>query len=180
MITQEQPIIPLELVGRNLTYHHLRSPAKPAYPRGDEVKYTDDFLLRLNEQYPIKDILGKQIETLAQRKGLEHFVMDSPLQNTEGEDVLAYMLINSAQAQRWQPFIIDVPNLTNTSIQTANEYLQEIAKKTPESNRGMVEGGLLFGLAMAKRDQLALPIEYDNKVIVLPSQEFVRYIAQKV
>lgn len=179
MIQQKQPIIPVQLVGQNPSYQVLREPNKPAYPNGNEVKYSDDFLARLNEQYSIKEILGKKIETLAQRKGLEHFVMDSPLQNTEGEDVLAYILINSAQAKEWQPFIVYPPMLTDARIDTARDYLEKVAKKGPKDNDGMINGGLLFGLAIAIRGQFAIPTEYDNKVIVIPSQTFVEYISKQ-
>jgi hypothetical protein len=172
-------IIPVELVGRNANYRVLTQPAKMAYPKGNEVRYSDDYIYRLNDTYSLNEVLGKHVKNIAQRRGLERFVMGSPLNNSEGEDILAYILINSAQANSWQPFIIDVPQLTDTSIQTAREYLERVENISPTYNRGMIEGGILFGLSVAKGGGLALPIEHDNKVIVVPSQRFLEYAAQQ-
>ena len=105
--------------------------------------------------------------------------MGSPLNNSESENILAYMLINSARAGEWQPFIIDVPHLTDTPIKTAREYLERVESISPQCNKGMMDGGILFGMAVAKRGGLALPIERDNKVVVVPSQAFAEYVAQK-
>ena len=46
-------IIPAELVGQNASYQVLQQPKKPAYPRGDEARYSDDFLARLNGLYSL-------------------------------------------------------------------------------------------------------------------------------
>jgi len=170
-------IIPIELVGKNIDYRVLKTPKKLAYPKGDEVRYSDDYLTRLNNTYSLNDVLGKRTEAIAKRSfdELAHFVMGSPLNNAEGEDILTYMLINSALAGLWQPYIIDVPRLTDTRIQTAREYLESVEKISPKYNQGMIEGGVIFGLSVAKRGRFALPTEYENNVIVIPSQEFVEY-----
>ncbi len=170
-------IIPIELVGQNVDYRVLKDPQTPSYPPGDEVRYSDDYLARLIENYPLKDVLGERIVAIAKRSfdGLAHFVMGSPLNNSEGEDILAFMLINSALAGLWQPYVMDVPKLTDTQIQTARGYLESVEKISPDYNRGMIQGGVLFGLSVAKRSGFALPTEFENKVIVVPSQEFVRY-----
>ena len=60
-------IIPIELVGRNASYTVLKDPVKPAYPKGYEMRYSDDYLSRLNETYPIDEILGEYIENMAQK-----------------------------------------------------------------------------------------------------------------
>lgn len=172
-------IIPVKLVGQNAGYQVLKEPARPAYPRGDEVRYSDDYLSRLNATYSLGEVLGEHIETIAQRKGLETFVMGSPLRNSEGEYILGHMLISSAQAGLWQPFVIDVPRLTDTSISTARDYLEDVEKISPDYNVVKLEGGVLFGLSVAKRGGLALPIEHENKVIVVPSQEFLEYAAKQ-
>jgi len=171
-------VIPAELVGQNVEYTVLKQPAKSAYPSGSELRYSDAYISRLNGTYSLNDILGQNAEKIAQRKGVEQFVMDSPLKNSEGETVLGYMLIRSAQAGQWQPFVIDVPHLTDTRIKTAEEYLDDVEKISPRYNIGKLDAGLLFGIAVAKRGGLALPIKHDNKVIVVPSQAFVEYIAQ--
>ena len=78
-----------------------------------------------------------------------------------------------------KPFVIDVPHLTDTKIATAEGYLKSVEAISSRYNKGMIDGGILFGLAVAKRGGLALPIEHDNKVIVVPSQAFVEYVAQR-
>jgi hypothetical protein len=171
-------IIPIELVGKNINYKFLKDSQKSAYPKGDEFRYSDDYLARLNNTYFLKDVLSKRIKSIANRErdGLASFVMGSPLNNSEGEDILAYVLINSAQAELWQPFIIDVPKLTDVpQIKTAREYLERVESISPNYNKGMIHGGILFGLSVAKRGGFVLPTEYENKVIVIPSQEFVKY-----
>jgi hypothetical protein len=174
-------VIPIELVGKNIDYRILKNPKKPAYPDGNEVMYSDDYLARLNSTYSLNDVLGERVKDIADRnsRDIAHLVMGSPLNNSEGEDVLAYMLINSAQSGLWQPFIIDVPKLTDSQIQTAKEYLERVESISPTYNKGMIDGGLLFGLSVAKRGGLALPIEHENNVIVVPSQKFVEYCAMK-
>lgn len=172
-------IIPAELVGQNIDYRILGKIAKPAYPNGEEVRYSDDYVCSLNRIYSLDEVLGVHVENIAQRRGLERFVMDSPLQNNEGEYILARMLISSAQAGQWQPFIIDVPCLTDTSIATAEDYLKKIESISPDYHRGMADGGVLCGIAIAKRGGLVLPIEYDNKVVVVPTQAFLEYTAKK-
>ncbi len=169
-------IIPIELVGQNADYRVLTQPAKPAYPKGNEVKYSDDYVSKLDETYSLNEVLGEHAKNIAQRRGLERFVMGSPLKNSEGEDILEYMLINSAQADSWQPFVVDVTHLTDTSIQTAKEYLQSIEGA---SDFGKVHAGILFGLKVAKYGGLALPTEFENKVIVVPSQRFLEYAADR-
>ncbi len=177
---QGKEIIPVELVGKNADYEVLtQHPINPDYPQGKEVRYSDDYLVRLNQTYSLNEVLGNYAKNIAQRKGLERFVMGSPLKNSEGERILAYILINSAQAESWQPFIIDVPRLTDTPIQTAKKYLEDVERISPDYNKRMNEGGILFGLAVAKRGGLALPTEHDNKVVVVPSQTFLEYAAQQ-
>lgn len=172
-------VIPAELVGQNIEYKLLKKPAKPAYPTGNEVAYLDDYTRELNKIYSLTDILGKKVETVAKGRSIEHYVVGSPLENSEGEDILGHMLMNSAKAGKWQPFIIDVPHLKDTDIKTATEYLKEIEQINPLDTGGMMEAGILFGIARAKHGSFALPTQHDNKVIVVPSQEFVEYIAQK-
>jgi len=172
-------VIPLELVGTNAEYRTLRVPYTPAYPDGTEGIFSDAYLARLNDVYPFAEILGDSESGLAKRKGVERFVFGSPLKNIEGEKILAYMLINSAQAGIWQPMVIDVPKLTDTQITSAARYLELVNQISPSYNKGMIDGGILFGLAVAQRGELALPIAFDNKVIAVPSQSFVEYIAQQ-
>jgi hypothetical protein len=169
-------IISMGMVGDNIKYEILKSPKKLAYPKGDEVRYSDDYIFKLNELYNMNDMLGNRIEKLAQGYGIEHFVMGSPLNNSEGEDILGHILFNSAKAKQWQPFIIDVPFLKDAKdIPTAKEYLDRVQKISPNYNRGMIDGGLLFGLSVAKRGGFVLPFDYDNKVIIVPSQPLIEY-----
>ncbi|MFC1732294.1 hypothetical protein ACFL6I_18475 [candidate division KSB1 bacterium] len=173
-------VIPVELVGQNIAYEVLKESKSP-YPKGNEVRYSDGYLEKINEIYSLTDILGERMQGIKERKSnaIASIVMGSPLRNAEGEDVLAYMLINSAEAGLWQPSIIDVPKLTDTQISTAREYLERVESISPTYNKGMIEGGFLFGLSVAKRGNFALPIEHDNKVIIVPSQDFVEYCAMQ-
>ncbi|MFH1052847.1 MAG: hypothetical protein V1740_00350 [Candidatus Woesearchaeota archaeon] len=172
-------IIPVTLVGQNIDFNVLSAPADPAYPKGKEVRFLDDYIRELNRVYSLLDILGKKTNRIANGKDVLHYVIGSPLKNVEGEDILRYMLMQSAQAGQWQPFIIDVPHLTDTKKRTASEYLKSV-KQIDTSNTGtMVEANLSFGVAKAMRGNLGLPIEYDNKLVVVPSQTFVEYIAQR-
>lgn len=176
LIELGKEIIPVELVGQNANYNVLTQPVNPAYPKENEARYSDDYVSRLNETYSIDEVLGEYVKKIAQRKELDRFLMGSPLNNIEGERTLAHILINSAQANSWQPFIIDVPHLIDVSIQTGKEYLQRI---DGVSNFGKVQAGILFGLKVAKNGGFALPTEYENKVIVVPSQRFIEYVAQQ-
>ncbi len=169
-------IIPIELVGQNVDYRVLKELAIPAYPRGDEIRYSDDYVSKLNDTYSLSEVLGDHTKEIAQRRVLSRFVMSSPLNNSEGEDILSYILINSAQAGLWQPFIVDVPHLTDTSIQTATKYIESI---NCANNIGKVDAGILFGLKVARNGGFALPTEYENKVIVVPSQALLEYAAQR-
>ncbi|MBP7708280.1 hypothetical protein KA107_01230 [Candidatus Pacearchaeota archaeon] len=172
-------IIPVSLIGQNAAYRVLKTPAKPAYPKGNEIRYSDDYLSQLNSVYTLNDILGEHVQAIAEGRNIERFIMGSPLRNTEGEDVLAHMLLRSVRAGEWQPFVIDVPYLTDTSIDTAKEYLKRVESISPSYNVGKIEGGILFGISVAKRGGFALPVEHDNKVVIIPSQAYLEYAAQQ-
>ena len=108
---------------------------------------------------------------------LFHFTMDTLLQNTEGENILRGILYVSSHADKWQPKIINVSALSDTRIDTVEEYLKAFKNISPTYNKGMMDGGTIFGISVANRGGFVHPITYQNKVIVLPSQEFVEYCA---
>ena len=174
-------IIPAELVGQKASYQVLQQPKKPAYPRGDEARYSDDFLERINGLYSLDELLGSRREGISAGNwnDLNYFTMGSPLENTEGEQILNDILYNSSHAGSWQPKVIDVSALTDTQIKSAEEYLEAVAKISPRYNKGMIDGGALFGISNAQRGGFVLPTKLENKVIVLPSQAFIEYIAQQ-
>jgi hypothetical protein len=168
------------LVGENIVYRILKTPVKPAYPNGTEICYSDDYISKLNRMYSLNDMLGKNIEELFEGFKIYNYIMDSPLNNTEGEEILGRILYNSAQAKQWQPFIIDVSNLTDArDIPTAKEYLERVENISPTFNEGRVHAGVLFGLAVAKRGNFVLPFDYDNKVIAVPSQTLIEYFSKQ-
>ena len=66
-------IIPI-LVGQKADYRVLKEPAEPAYPNGDEVRYSDHYISRLNGVYSLSEVLGSHVKGIAQRKGIERFL----------------------------------------------------------------------------------------------------------
>ena len=139
-------VIPVELVGQSASYQVLQQPKKPAYPRGNEARYSDDYLAGINGTYSLDNILGQHKDGIKEGNwnGLNHFTMGSPLENSEAE-----------------------------------EYLKTIAETRRTYNKGMIDGGVIFGISVAQRGRFVLPTKLENKVIVLPSQEFVEYCIQK-
>ncbi|MBI4452232.1 hypothetical protein HY637_02285 [Candidatus Woesearchaeota archaeon] len=127
------------------------------------------------------ELLGSHIEGIKAGNwtDLNQFTTDSPLGNSEGELILTGILYNSAHAGLWQPKIIDVSALTDTQIKSAEEYLEDVARISPRYNKGMIDGGTLFGISNAQRGGFVLPTKLENKVIVLPSQAFIEYVAQQ-
>ena len=81
----------------------------------------------------------------------------------------------SANAKLWQPKIINVGALTDIQIKTAEVYLESVRKTSPTDNKGKIDAGTIFGIAVAQRGGFALPTKYENNVIVLPSQRFIEY-----
>src|SRR3989344_6687446 len=130
------PVIPNELVGQHATI--------------DGGVYDDAYLSQINSLYSLNDILGERKKGIAKGSwnDLNHFTMGSPLNNTEGEQILNAILYFSAKAGLWQPKIIDVPKLTDTLIKTSKQYLGavEVASRVP----GLVVQGSLYGLRVAK------------------------------
>jgi len=173
-------IINRDFAGKNIEYRVLKEP-KSAYPKGDEARYSDDYLTRLNESYPLDLIVGKHKKGIKNRKAndINAFIMGSPLESSEAEDILGYALVNSAQADSWQPMIIDVSRLKDTDIRTAAEYIEEIGNIDESHGQYMMDKGILWGIAHASRGKFAIPIQYENKVIVIPSQEFVEFCIEK-
>ncbi|MGV8086674.1 MAG: hypothetical protein ACP5N1_03515 [Candidatus Woesearchaeota archaeon] len=163
---QKDQFIPVDLVGKSSEYTILQSPKNKSHPNGNEVIYSDEYIKKLNEFYPIDKVLGRTIQDIAEGIGLDKLVMGSPLGNSEGENILEYMLMQSAQAKQWQPFVIDVPELLETYIETAGHYIDAIADGQTNTS-------------LAVKHRFALPIAMDNKVMVVPSQEFVEYIMMK-
>ncbi len=177
----DREVIDTNLVGKGIEYRVLKEPKELAYPNGDEVRYHDLYLTRLNQLFSIDDVLGSKKDDIKKRKfdSAMGILVNSPLQNMEGEGVLARILINSSMADLWQPFTINVPRLTDTSTSTAKEYLERVDQMDSSYNIGKINAGILFGLYMAKKGGFVLPIGYDNKVIVVPTQKFVEYCAKK-
>jgi len=174
-------VIPVKLAGQNASYQVLQQSKKPAYPRGDETRYSDDYLAKINCTYSLDNILGQHKDGIKTGKwnDLDDFTMGSPLENSEAEEILNGILYNSAHAGLWQPMIINVSSLTDTQIKSAEEYLKTIAETRRTYNKGMIDGGVIFGINVAQRGKFVLPTKLENKVIVLPSQEFVEYCIQK-
>jgi len=160
-------IIPDELVSRSAS---LR-----------EGKYSDDYLSKISQIYSLNDVLGSRIEGLAAGNwnDLHHFTMKSPLRNSEGENILNGILYTTANTKAWQPKIIDVGSLTDTRIETAEEYLEAVENISPTHNKGMMDGGAIFGIAVAQRRGFAIPTKYENNVVILPSQKFIEYCVQQ-
>lgn len=179
LTTYGRKVISAELIGQNADLEFLAEPEVPAYPKGNEIIYTDDYLVALNEEYPLNEILAGDVEKIIDRRIIPKYIIDSPLQNSEGEHILDYMLINSARAGEWHPYVVDVSQLTDTPIKTAVEYLERVDNINPNYNKGKIHGGNLFGLAVAKRSGFALPIVYDEKLIALPSQRFVEFLGER-
>lgn len=124
-------IIPVNLVRRNASYKVIGPPRISAYPRGDEVIYTDDYLSRIDSAYPLQECLGRKKGILGgNRQDFNDLVVDSPLQNSEGEEILRHILYNSARRDRWQPKVVDVSALGN--VWTPENYLDEVAKIDPD------------------------------------------------
>jgi len=156
-----KPVIPPELAGRNICYTLLRTPHHPAYPNGEEFRYSDDYTRRLNELYSTEKILGQRIEVIASSQigDILRFLGNVPLIDGEADlEVLVEILIHSAQGKSWQPYIVDVTMLSNTQMRTAKEFL-EVSK----------------GILAVKKSGFALSCEHNNHAIVIPTQEFVEY-----
>jgi hypothetical protein len=173
-----RPIIPIELLHRNPVY--IPTASKRAYPNATEAGYTDDYFVELIKAYSLEDVTGDRAESIASREysSVGKYVIGSPLKNSEGEYVMAMILIRSAQAGWWEPGIIDVPRLRDTKIQTAKEYLESVEKTSPSCNKGMMDGGMIFGLSVAKRGGMVVPFEHDNKVIIAPTQMCLEYFLE--
>ena len=159
-------VIPVELVGTDAV---LR-----------EGRYNDGYLSRINAMYSLVfEILGARKTEIRRGSwsGFDHFTMNSPLQNSEGEQVLNAILYASARADVWQPEIIEVPKLTDTTIRTARKYLKAVeeAYKVP----GMVNQGTLYGIHIARDGGFVNLTNVGENVIVVPNQTFVEYCLQR-
>ena len=72
-----------------------------------------------------------------------------------------------------------MPQLTDTQIQTAREYLERVEAVGPGYNRRYMDKGLLFAFSAAKEGDFTMPIERENKVLGIPTQKFVEYCLTK-
>jgi hypothetical protein len=169
-------IISPGFAGYNGLYEKLKE-SKNAYPQANEFRYPDAYVNILNALYSLDDILGKRKEFI-KRQSFE-LTMGSPLRSSEGETLLNYILFNSVNAGLWQPMVIDVPKLTDTLIKTAKEYLERVSSIGSNYNANHMDKGVLFGIARAKQHDFVLPVEVDNKLIIIPSQTFVEYCAER-
>ena len=105
--------------------------------------------------------------------------MGSPIGAAEGESRLNSILYNSVIAGKWQPEIIDVPYLTDTSIKTSKGYLTAIAEISDSHRFGKIDGGMICGISLAQKSGFVKAISYKQKVIVLPMQSFLDYCMEK-
>jgi len=144
--------------------------------------YHDAYMNKLNEVYSLKELL--EGEKIGIAKGaitaLTHSAMGTSLQNREGELVLNAILRESAKAGIWQPYRIDVELLPDTKIKTAAEYLRRVNAIRPDYDKRTSEDvGMIFGIAVAERNNFVKALDFKDEVIVLPTQEFVEYCQPK-
>jgi len=182
--TFSKDLISSELAGKNIEYKILKDAIDPAHPKADEVRYSDKYISRLNELYPVNEIFGEDIDAVARGNGVAQYMNNILIKNhhnipaIHGKVLLEVILTISANAKQWQPYIFDISNSKNLGeITTAHHYLDKVEKIDSKYRINSEDGLLMCGLAVAKHNNLAIPTVYQNKIIVVPSQTFVEYIA---
>jgi len=157
-IVLEKKIISEELIGRNKEYEVLNK-RRRLCPMGNEFRYSDDYLEKLNELYPFKFIFGPKIKALkcGSSDVLSPIVNNSDIKDFEGEKVLEYMLTRSAQAELWQPWVINHVDFNEDKMLVIESYLESFKQITPE-----------FGFRRY----------YENKTLISPSQKFVEHCSK--
>ena len=137
--------------------------------------YSDAYLNRLNELYPLLEIIGKRRQGIIDSdwSSIAHFVMGTPLQNTEAEGTLVQILFASAKPGIWQPWTIRKHR--NKLIGNIDEYIDSIrnTSKVP----GYVDQGDLYGITRAEKGGFVRLTKFEKSAIVLPTQDFVEYCA---
>ena len=151
----------------------------------DNDIYTDVYLEQISKLYPLDEVLDSRKTGISNGEwnDLNHFTMGSPLGNSEGEQILNSILYVSANTDKWQPKIIDVDKLTDTKIETANEYITNVGEISSYYGRfvgpgcmfNMMDKGTIFALSVAKRGGFVELTTFDNKVVVLPTPKFIEY-----
>ena len=171
--------IPKNLIGRNIVYEILRKPFKKLdkiYPSGAQVKYSDDYLNRLNELYNLGDVLGEKTGIIAKGNFSGSLLYKK---NIQGAEALWHILMRSIQSGGWQPSIIDFNFYHSKVGRTARVELERIKKDVLDHHTIGVYNYRLFGLEKVRREGLVAHIEYDNKVISVPTQSFIEKIARE-
>lgn len=167
--------VPSELIGKNIEYRILAEISNPKYPRAGEVKYSDDYLDFLNEQYPIDFVLGDKIEQIKNKKVPLGRVYQK---NMDGAQVLLSIMEQSIQSEGWHPVIIDYDfyeGFGNAENQLRFAMEKELSQRTFWWN-----GPLLFGIETLRRYQgFVQPTIYENKIIAIPTQRVIEYISQQ-
>jgi len=153
-------IIPLDLVGRH------------AYTLG--AVYQDDYLVKLNEIYPLDEVLGPRKESLSEAnwKDINHFCKDA-LECIEGERELGAILYCSANEGSWQPHIID-PGLMKL-IGSSKTYLELVEQISPDHQQIEPDEWMVYGVSVARREGFVITTSCNDNVIILPAQKFIEY-----
>ncbi len=154
------------LVGRNA---HLQ-----------KIKYSDDYLNKLNEKYSLKRLLGKIIDevTLENARYLGYFTKKA-LNNSDAEDILKGILIQSAKIRIWNSKIMNFSKLAFSRIRSADEYLDAIVNNISIYEFGKSRSSTVSGISIAHKEGFVLLSKYENSVIIIPSQKFVEYCFEK-
>lgn len=152
-------VIPKELVGQEARLH--------------DGKYVDSYLIKLNNNYPLDEVLGTRKEEISKGTNLGFYVMDSPTRYAEAESVLGSILFNSAHAGLWQPKLISC-----TDEIKAKSYLDGINLYSAEIG-GRLEEGLQFGINRAQNCGFVFTNIVGSDIVVSPSQQFAEYCIQR-
>jgi len=135
--------------------------------------YTDSYLKKLTNQYPVAEILGDKLKEIKQGKGLDSITIGSPAQNSEAEHILNEILFLSANNGNWVGRFYDVTN--------AKQYL-DLLKTNPEARGFFQHDSELdrkVGLYKARESGLVLLAAEHKFLIAAPTQKFIEYCAKK-
>jgi len=165
MTDQFIPVIPIDLVGQQAALH--------------EKRYSDAYLDRINQTYPLDEVLGDYKARIAGDSGtvLHFLTMGSPLRKKEGERVLRFILKASARAGLWQPDITDTTGLSELHYAAIDQCLADIGKDPVKTHA--LDEGFLYGVQVARKGGFVLPTSHLDQLVLLPSQAMVEYFAGK-
>jgi hypothetical protein len=139
--------------------------------------YSDDYLVKLNEEYPIKNILHSKYDSVLQgdKMTLLSLAQDSPMGDCESESIIHIILGNSAEVGKWIPGQLRPEHYGYT----ANNYFAALNTIPVDEEECFVDE-FMWGLRKSEYHDFVKLVKYEGFVVFIPTEKLIEHCKSNV